>query len=387
VCGTRQSLGSAGVCDTVSLAVGNARVVTMVSPLEPRQGRQDDGRTHARPARPLDAHVLRTLSLDLIGRPPFAVEVEEWSGKPVQAFLDTVLGSQEFWEHWYEEQLYYFLLIDNFRPATDSTRTIPAKLVEGRMSVRDALHRVALSSSFNLRNPGADTFVTVVMEQVVGLTVQKHKAELEIGKRVYDGHNGLFLGSFGENQSDVVRIAIESKAAARAFTAREFVRMTHREAPKKELAAWTRKLHKDPHTFIEVVREWLLSEAYEARLAHPVPLANRLFVRAVFVDLLGRLPEPAEAEPLRNALDGLSDSRPLRSVLVRLLLDSGSVPIPEKNSIRDVTEWVAGLFPRFLGREATPEELKAFVLAFGEPECRPKTILYAILSNAEYHTF
>ena len=110
-------------------------------------------------------------------------------------------------------------------------------------------------------------------------------------------------------------------------------------------------------------------------------------MRAVFVDLLGRLPEPEEVEPLRNALDGLSDSRPLRSVLVRLLLDSGSVPIPEKSAIRDVTKWVAGLFPRFLGREATPEELTAFVLAYREPECRPKTILYAILSHAEYHTF
>ena len=61
--------------------------------------------------------------------------------------------------------------------------------------------------------------------------------------------------------------------------------------------------------------------------------------------------------------------------------------LPKKSSIDDPTQWVAGTFRRLLGREATKDELRAFVTAFHEDACRPETILYAILSHAEYQTY
>ncbi|MFT4540976.1 MAG: hypothetical protein ACI835_003436 [Planctomycetota bacterium] len=325
--------------------------------------------------------------LTLFGRPPFPAEREMWQGEERGKLLDELLGSEEFWWHWYEEQLYFYLLIDNFRPATDTLLAVAPKLAEGRLSVRDAVHRIALSPTFDMRNPGADTFVTVVMEQIAGMKVQANKRELEIGKALYDGGQGQFLGRKGSGQSDVVQIAVNSKQASRALITREFERLMNAEMDRKQMLREAREFGKDPYLFIELLRGWFDSEAYDARLAKQITVPNRIFVRALFVDLFNRLPTDEEALPMRNALDGLSDSRPLRSVLVRLLLDSGRVPMPTDDQLRDATTWVAGLFRRLLGREATRNELAVFVRSLEGPNCDPKTVLYALLSCAEYHRF
>jgi hypothetical protein len=112
-----------------------------------------------------------------------------------------------------------------------------------------------------------------------------------------------------------------------------------------------------------------------------------LFVRALFVDLLEREPTPDEAETLRGALDGLGDSRPLRAVVVRMLLDSGRVALPEKASIADPTAWVREQFRRFLARDASQDELRVFVTAFHDEACEPKTILQVLLSDPAYHRY
>jgi hypothetical protein len=261
------------------------------------------------------------------------------------------------------------------------------KLTEGRLSVRDAVHRLALTSSFDLRNPGADTFVTVVMEQVCGMTVQKSTRDLEIGKKAYDGGSGRFLGKTAENQADVVRICVEHKKSSLHLLAREHERLIKRGADTGKLAEWARQQHRDPYSYLSLVREWFLSEPYLDRLASPVPKSNRLFIRGLFVDLLGRLPTDAEMEPMRYALDGLSDSRPLRSVLVRLLLDSGKAALPTKTAVVDPSAWTSEQFQRLLGRPPLPEELETFVSIFHQDDCKPATIVYALLTTAEYHRY
>lgn len=343
--------------------------------------------TEAPPARQLDHRALRTLYMDFFGRPPFKREIEAWLGSGRQAWLKDSLGTEEFWKHWLDEQLYFFFLIDNFRPETERVAEMPKRLSEGRLDVREAVHRIGLSSSFELRNPGADTFVTVVMEQFVGLKVEKYRRDLEIGKGLYDGRPGLFLGKNGTTQSDVVKIAVQDKRFARSFVAREYDRLVHAEPVKSELASWSRSLHKRPSEFVELVRGWALSAGYDARLTKQVPQPNRLFIKALYVDLTDRLPTDEEAEPLREALDGLADSRPLRSILVRLFLDSGRAELPKRTEIREPKLWITDHFQRLLGREPGEQELGAFVAALTNPEGRPETVLYAILSSPEYHRY
>ena len=349
---------------------------------------QDDRRkTSAARARAMDPRALRTVFLDLVGRPPFQAEYEQWLGRGLSELLDHLLGGEEFWAEWWEEQLYYFMLIDQFRPETETARSVPTKLTEGRLSVRDALHRLALTSSFDLRNPGADTFVTVVMEQMCGMTVQDLKRELELGKAAYDGGKARFLGRGIDSQAGVVKTCVEHKRAAQHVATREFMRLMKRAPDRKLAAADGRRLQREPHDYLSIVREWFISDAYLDRLAEPVAKNNRLFVRGMFVDLCDRLPLAEEMEPMRYALDGLSDARPLRSVLVRLLLDGGEADLPDKAAITDPTAWIAGAFERLLGRAATQDELATFVAVFHEQDCRPATVVYALTTNAEYHTY
>jgi hypothetical protein len=348
---------------------------------------QGEARSSASPARALGPAELRTACCDLLGRPPLRVEREAWLGKARHELLEAWVGGLEFWENWLEEQLYYFFLIDNFRPESEGVLALPGELAAARIDVREATQRIALSPSFDQRNPGADTFVTVVMEQLAGITVQKNVRELEVGKAIYDGASGVFLGRTGKRQADIIDIAVRHRAFAQTFVAREYARFFGAEAPRKELAVWVSRIHASPTEYAALVRDWLLSPEWEVRVRAKLPMSNRLFARALYVDLLDRLPDADEARRMRSALDGMSDSGPLRSVLARILIDSGSVKLPDKRAIQDPRRWIWEQFRVLLGRDASEDELNAFVEAFAAPECRPATVLYALLTHPQYQSY
>jgi len=335
----------------------------------------------------LDSWTLRALHLDLLGRPPLSTETERWCGRNTSELLEDMLGSDALWENWLEEQFFYFFLVDNFRPADAEILSLKSELGRGSIGVLQALYRIILSTSFDRRNPGPDTFVTVVMEQILGKNVQTEGKTLEIGKHIYDGSPGNFLGKKGSSQADVVRIAIEDELAVRHFLLREHRRMLRSDPDPKDLMEWTRRLKGDDRAFSPILGEWIDSAAYLCRLSNRQPMPNRVYVRALFIDLVGRLPEGKETQRMRSALDGLSDSGPLRSVIARLLLDSGTAQLPSKEEITDPTAWIGALFERLLGRPASEAELAVFVKSFHDPVCRPETILYAIVSHPQYATW
>lgn len=361
------------LCAGLALVAGSGAAAAQVAP--------------AASARALDDGALRSVYLDLCGRPPLADERAQWLGKELGELTHALVVEREAWSRWYEEQLYYFLLVDNFRPQTPRVDAIPDELAAGTLEVRDAIHRIALCPSFDQRNPGADTFVTVVMEQLLGLVVQKNPRELEIGKKLYDGASGTFLGTAGRSQADVVRIAIEHRLFAECFLRREYGRLTGREPDAKELAGWTKSFQADPAAYRALLAGWLDSPAYAKRLGQRRPMPNRLFVRALGVDLLGRVPSDDESFRLRTALDGLSDPTPLRAVLARLMLDSGKVKLPARDAIPDAPAWIRETFLRLLGRAPDASELELFTDAFADPACKPSTVVLAIVSHPDYATY
>ncbi|MFT5290614.1 MAG: hypothetical protein ACI8QS_000798 [Planctomycetota bacterium] len=338
------------------------------------------------PVRPVSSRDVRVLYQDMLARPPFRDERKHWMGKPFDDLVAHLISGVDVWDAWLEEQYYYFLLVDNFRPLSERVLALPQDLAAGRIGVREALHRVALCASFDRRNPGADTFVTVVMEQLLGITVQKEKRQLAAGRNLYDGVSDQFLGEQGNSQSDVVRIAIEDKRALTHFVEREYRRLLKAEPERRDVVEWAGALQTDPKSFGSLLKGWLNSEHYGVRLETRFPVSNRLFVRSLFVDLAGRLPEDEESERMRNALDGLADPGPLRSILARLMLDSGKTQIPKRGELGDEAQWIRGLFERLLGRSAESAELAVFVSALDDPACRPETVVYAIVSHPEYPT-
>ncbi|HED66260.1 MAG TPA: hypothetical protein ENJ09_11970 [Planctomycetes bacterium] len=335
----------------------------------------------------LGSRRLRALFLDLLDRSPTAAEREHWRGRDAHELLDTLTASLEFWENWLERELYYFLLVVSFRPTSERVLEIPSELAGGHIGVREALRRIALSPSFDRRNPGADTFCTVMLEQFLGIVVQEKPRLLESAKRLYDGRSGKFLGGSGRSQADVVRLVIDDPGTLRFYLARLHRSFLRTEAPERELRRLSERLAEGHGALRSILREWGRSDAYEARLDSRRPLSNRAFTRSLFVDLTDALPSPEEEQRMRAALDGLANPGPLRAVVARLLLDSGTTRIPARDAIEDPRAWIRELFDHLLTRQPTEAELDAFVSSLADPACRPETVVYAILSDPAYPTW
>ncbi|MEM8711313.1 MAG: hypothetical protein AAGG01_10200 [Planctomycetota bacterium] len=332
----------------------------------------------------LDARTLRALFHDLYGRAPLARERETWIGEAAESLVDAALADEAMWRHWLDEQLYYFMLIDRFEPRDPDLDALPARLAQRRIAPRIALHRIAISSSFEDRNPGADTYVTVVMEQFCGIEVQRSTRELEIGKAVYDGGSGTFLGSRASSQSDVVNIAVNHLDAARHLVAREYERFMRSPCPRRDRTRWAKRIHKSGHALFGLFRSWLVSPEYAARVEKGAPLSNRAWIRSVYVDLGDELPSAEDVEALRGALDSLGDPRPLRSLIVRMLLDQERTKAPRKSEVGEPGPWVDRTFQRLLGRAPRDDERAAFVEVLADGSDGPRLVLQALLTSPEY---
>ena len=326
----------------------------------------------------------RSLWFDLRGRGPTPEELRDSAARDPAELVDRMLADPSTWEAWLDREFWYYLLIDRFRPVSDRVRSLPGKLAFGACTVFDATREIVVSAEFNARNPGNDTFVSVVLEQLLGVVVQKEKRLLEAGKRMYDGVAAKMWGEVGRSQADIVRLALARKEFAGHFVARQHLQVFGAPAPADVVSGDGARLLADPASFTDILRGWLLSEGYERRTAIPRPKDDLVFIRTLFVDILGREPTFEEFRNSRNALLALSDPTPVRHVLAQLLLDSGRAPLPSKEGIARPPEWIRSKFLDLLGREPTRGELEAFTATLGEYGCEPKTIVMALVTSAEY---
>jgi hypothetical protein len=308
--------------------------------------------------------------------------------------VDLLLDSEETWRNWLEDECFHFLLIDQFRPVSDRVAALPAAMCAGRATYRDAHLAIALSSEFNARNPGNDTFCTVVLEQFLGVEVQRNVKLLETAKLAYDGKPQRIFDLQVRNQSDIVQAALAQKAYADLFVRRMERRFLGADLPRAEHDATAAILHSQPGQFRTVLREWLLSDRYAGSARTPRRKNDFQFIRSLFVDLLGRPPSYEEFRNMRNALQALADPTPLRGVLAKVLLDSSAAvppPAPTAGAERYPGDrfrpQVTDLFRRFLGRDPSSAEMDAFVQVLGEPGATWRTAAMGILSSLQYQTY
>jgi hypothetical protein len=330
----------------------------------------------------------RALYLDAVGRTPDEGELELATlGRP-SLLLRTLCGSDEFWQQWYEEELFYFLLVDNFRPEEKvQGEGIPEQLASGELNLLNAVRAVVSSSAFNRANPGNDTFVSVVFEQLLGLTVQENPALLEAGKRMYDGERASLWGMEGRGQADVVRIACAQPEFAELIVSRQYERLVGHVPPRKQTERWSDQLREEPGCFPDLVREWLGSEAYAQRLKTLRRKSDRQFIRGLYVDLTGEPPSQDVMQRHRTALAAVADSGPLRSVIARVLLNSAGSGYGERREPVEAAPLVRNLFLRFLGREPEPVELEGFSLVYEQCDCHPEILVRAVTTHQEYQYY
>ncbi len=330
--------------------------------------------------------LIRRRFLDLLGRGPTEAEILAAAKAGDEASVDALVASGEFWRSWYEEELFYMLLIDQFRPTGEPLASLPDRLARGEADPKGGLAEIVISQYFSARNPGNDTFVTVVLEQGLGLKVQEkaNVATLEAGKKMYDGYETAFLGEKGASQSDVVRIVFGKRAFAERYVERLHRRICGAELPEAERAAAAERFEKDPRGLAAVVRGWVLSPRYVSTAKYPRAKTDPQWVRTLYADLLGARPAYKEFRDTRNALLALADSTPIRRVLGKVVVDS-------KRADRaaavggDGKRWIEERFLLLLGRKPRAGELEAYEAVL--KESGPRVVLRAIVQSQEYQSY
>lgn len=333
---------------------------------------------------------LRRATQDILQRTPSPAELRTYLGAPIGMVVQRLFRQLEAMDVWLEEELFYFLLLDRFRPLTKAIRSLPKRMQQKKTNVRNATLEIVLSTSFSLRNPGNDTFVTVVLEQCLGMKVQDNRNTyiLEAGKKMYDGRRTRFLREVGSTQADLIGIVMRQEGFTRHMLDRHhrrlFGRPMKRKAPAAEAAV--ARVHADFGQFFDMLGDWITSEAYLAELARKKPRSDRQFIRGLYMDLLERRPDHEEMRNMRNALQSMADPTPLRAVMAKVILDSGRAVVPELKSGGE-KDFVRRCFLRYLGREPSQEELPAYAKAVGEPDCGPTHVVRALVGSPEYQYY
>ncbi len=332
--------------------------------------------------------LIRRLYYDLMWRSPRLDEIRGWYDRSHEEMVEEMLASEEMWSVWYERQLFYFLLLDRFRPKEGKLPTIPRRLAKNEITVPRALAEIVRSQYFTDRNPGNDTFVTVVLEQCIGITVQerKQKRTLEAGKKMYDGYRTKVFREYGDSQADFVRIVFRQKTFFEHFLRRTYEELHGEPIDKSRLERDASRLQMDASAMPEILAEWLQATAYVegaklAREKSEIP-----YVRGLFVDTVGRLPTYEELRNVRNAFLGMGDPTPLRLVMGRVLMDSNEAQIPP--SAIDADRFVQEQFVRLFARTPTENERETFVSGLkSDTAVTPQVILWTLISSPEYQTY
>ncbi len=326
---------------------------------------------------------LRRVVVDLLGRAPMEEDFAQAMGEKREETVARLVACKERFAFWYEEELYYFLLLDQNHPASKNLIEIPDRLAAGDEGIWDALHEIVISQYFNARNPGNDTYATVVLEQLMGMTVQKHPDVLERAKKMYDNYKQVLFTREGASQADLVQIIMDQEDTCRFFVKRQYEKLVGKAIDKETLDRDAKRLMEDQLAWNDIVKGWILSPAYEGSLGEMKKKSDQVFIRALYVDLLKRLPTYQELRSMRNAMQALADPGPLRNVMAKVMVDSDQV----QAGGGDAKAWIVDEYVKYLCREPSAKELSVLGGAMASGKATPKMVLDAILSSAEYQYY
>ena len=148
---------------------------------------------------------------------------------------------------------------------------------------------------------------------------------------------------------------------------------------------WVERVHREPGQFFELLGEWIMSEAYREALAVPRVRNDRQFIRALYMDLLERTPSYQELRNMRNAMQSMADPAPLRSVMAKVILDSGQARLPGLERGREA-EFVTECFRTYLARDPGQGETAAFVEILRDG-AEARHVVRALVGSPEYQYY
>ena len=309
---------------------------------------------------------IRRLYLDVLGRSPTPGEVHQADTLAWRDLVVRLLGRPEAGRAFFEAAALRLGLVGDHRPRGDEAAGLPARFAAAGLAphaaeavlVRDPAFREAWGTGRSL----ADGVVRALLERA------PNPDEIEAATADPDAWVGSVLAS------DAFLEAAVRRRLTRFLGPGDARRVLPGAvgAARDGGGAW---------------RAYLVARAAGAEYVQRTFLRAKddlTFVRGVWVDLFGRAPTRREWSALWRAVQVLPGRTAPRAAVVKLLLDSGQVPLPLLVDITDARAWLADRFLRYLGRLPGEAEIEAYGRALLDPAGGPEVVVRALLTGPEY---
>lgn len=320
----------------------------------------------------------RRLYLDVLGRPPTVKEVLSEERGGVRDVAQSILGRAEAGRAWVESVATALGLYGEFRPTSGAARDLALRIPAESLLPHEVEAVLAKDPAFLARHPPGRALASAVPRLLLG-------REPTSEERALAGRQARPEATEAAPADAVGWIA--AVCASEEFVLAALRRRLARFLPSGELDRRFESALGAVRAGRPAFRAWM-----ESLLADPVYLDRRhlrpkddlTWLRSVFVDLLERRPTDRELVALLRALENMPPGAGARAALVRILIDSGEVPLPLLVDIEDGPRWMTDRFLRYLGRRPDPQESQVYGRALLHPHGGPELVVYGLLTGVEY---
>ncbi|MHC5010518.1 MAG: hypothetical protein ACYTG6_06130 [Planctomycetota bacterium] len=325
---------------------------------------------------------IRRLYLDLIGRSPTVPEALAADHTKWERLVASLLVRPEAWRFWYEAETLRLGLVGDARPVGEDAAELALRLAAEGTPPPRAEAVLVRDPAFLVAHPPGRALADAVARLLLGR--QATAAEVTAALQLASGRPAEIpgLGVLPDARAWVLRV-LASDAFAEAAVRRRLSRFLASGDVEKNMISSVRAARDGAAAWRKHLDALLNAPVYRDR-KHLRPKGDLTFLRSLFIDLLGRRPTEREWYALWQALRVLPGGSAPSAAVVKILLDSGEVPLPLLVDIRDPRRWIADRFLRYLGRSPTAAEMQAYGEALLHPAGGPELLVRALLTGPEY---
>lgn len=324
----------------------------------------------------------RRLYFDLLGRSPTPAEALGDATIAVEQLATSLVLRAEAGRAWWEEATMRLGLVDDLRPRGQAALDLPLTLVAERTPAPAAEAVLARDPSFRVAHPRGRAFATALTSLL--LERPPNSEELAAAERLAAGTPAEVpgLGTLAD-ESAWLEAVLASEPFERAAVRRRLVRLLPAGDADRQVGAGVLAARAGGKAWGVFLEGIVRSESAwgRKRLERKDDLS---LLRGLFVDLLERKPTDRELLALVRVLRVVPEGQTPFAALVKVLIDSGQVPIPLLVDIQDAPAWITDRYLRYLGRRPLPDELAACGEVLLDAQGGPELVVYALLTGPEY---
>jgi hypothetical protein len=320
---------------------------------------------------------IRRAYLDVLGRTPTPPEAIAASKRSLDKLVRGLLLQAESGRAWYEALTHRLGLVGDHRPRSAEARDLPLRIPSENLGPATVERTLILDPAFVQRHP-------------VGRSLAEAVGQLLFDRAPTEEERGIAM-QLAAGAADApypsaaawLDALTRSRAFAQVAMRRRLSRFVASGDAERLTGASLVAVETGGRAWLDQQVALLSSKAWRERilLRAKDPLT---FVRSLFVDLLERRPTDRELSAWMHAIQQMPGTRAPFSVLARVLIDSGDVPLPLLVQIRDGPRWLRDRFLRYLGRPPTAQEMDAYGKALLDPKGGIPMVLHALVSGVEY---